>query len=98
MGAVADGEFLESRVQQRAELARARDRNGIVGAVENAGYRSLDSGYDFTKSWPEIIVAQAFPDLILCPGDDAERREVLGVVKVPEISGDRQLERAPLIG
>ncbi len=46
----------------------------------------------------KIVVAQAFPNGFLSARRHAERREILRVVEVTEIPGDRQLEGAPLIG
>src|SRR5437763_3617601 len=97
MRAVPDRKLLESCVHQRGQLARAREWNWIETAVDHERRGKRNARCELAQPRPEIVVAQASPDLVLRPRHDAKRRQVLGVVEIAEIAGNRQLEGAPLI-
>ena len=47
---------------------------------------------------PEVVVAEALPDLLLGPAGDAERRQLPGAGRVEEVRRHRQLEDSLLEG
>src|ERR1035437_7238263 len=92
----------ETAVIQRHELGLERRRdgfgvcqwNGLLAAVDDDG--GTAHGGEFVR---EIECAQTFPDRLLHTARDPERSQVAGPVRVGEIAGDAELERAlPVCG